>query len=157
MTEKAVKPLTGRKVLFITVSAFAVIFSANMALLFSALGSFPGLEVKNSYVASQSFDNDRAAQQALGWTAKVSYATGRLTLTVTDRAGETVPPRIVSALVGRATHVKDDQQLAFGPGNPGLVSPALLGPGLWQVRLVAEAPDGTRFAQRLALTVPVTS
>ncbi|MEM8869660.1 MAG: FixH family protein [Pseudomonadota bacterium] len=149
-----VKPLTGRKVFAITLGCFAVIFGANMALLYSALGSFPGLEVKNSYVASQSFDRHRAAQQALGWEASVSYAPGRIALRVTDRSGQMVTPRILSASVGRATHVKDDQQLAFGPSAEGMVSPARLSPGFWQVRLVAEAADGTRFAQRLALRVP---
>jgi len=151
------KPLTGRKVLAITVTAFGVILAANMTLLYSALGSFPGLEVKNSYVASQSFDRDRAAQLALDWTADVAYTQGRLTLAITGADGAPVTPRIVSAIVGRATHVKDDQILAFAPGPSGLVSPARLAPGNWQLRLVAEAADGTRFLQRLSLTVPEAS
>ncbi len=154
MTVKTAKPLTGRKVLAITVAAFGVILAANMAMLFAALGSFPGLEVKNSYVASQSFDRDRAAQAALGWTAKVTYAPGRLTLVVTDAQGGMVTPQITSAIVSRPTHIKDDQILAFAPGTDGLVSPVQLAPGNWQLRLQAQAPDGTRFLQRLDLTVP---
>ena len=47
--------------------AFGVIIAVNLTLAFNAVRTFPGLEVKNSYVASQSFDADRAAQNALGW------------------------------------------------------------------------------------------
>ena len=57
----AEKQLTGRKVLLIMCSAFAVIIGVNLTLAFQAVATFPGLEVKNSYVASQSFDDDRAA------------------------------------------------------------------------------------------------
>ena len=48
--------LTGRKVFFITAGAFAVIIGVNVTMAVLAVGTFPGLEVKNSYVASQSFD-----------------------------------------------------------------------------------------------------
>ncbi|MDZ4134978.1 MAG: FixH family protein, partial [Paracoccaceae bacterium] len=41
--------LTGRKVLVITVSAFAVIIGVNLLLAYKAVSTFPGLEVKNSY------------------------------------------------------------------------------------------------------------
>ena len=46
------KELTGRKVLAITVGFFAVIIAVNLFMAFKAVGTFPGLEVKNSYVAS---------------------------------------------------------------------------------------------------------
>ena len=154
MTEPAGRPLTGRKVLAITLGAFGIILAANMTLLYAALGSFPGLEVKNSYVASQAFDRNRAAQEALGWTAGVSYTAGRLVLRVTDAQGAAISPTIRSALIGRATHVKDDQVLALAPGTGGLVAPVRLAPGNWQVRLEATAADGTSFTQRLALTDP---
>ena len=50
------------------VAAFGVIIGVNLVLALSAVRTFPGLEVKNSYVASQTFDERRAAQEALGWT-----------------------------------------------------------------------------------------
>ena len=58
------KPLTGRKVLLIAVAAFGVVIAANLAMLLAATGTFPGLVVKNSYVASQGFDAKTAAQRA---------------------------------------------------------------------------------------------
>jgi nitrogen fixation protein FixH len=59
MTDMA--EMTGRKVLAITVSAFGVIIAVNFLLAYKAVSTFPGLEVPNSYVASQTFDADRAA------------------------------------------------------------------------------------------------
>ena len=47
------RELTGGKVLAITVSAFAIIIGVNVLLAFKAVSTFPGLEVENSYVASQ--------------------------------------------------------------------------------------------------------
>ena len=63
------KQLTGRHVLMIFCGAFGIIIGVNLLLAWSAVSTFPGLEVKNSYVASQQFDERKAAQEALGWTA----------------------------------------------------------------------------------------
>jgi len=60
------KPFTGRKMLFTVVSFFAVIMSVNFYMAYSAISTFPGLEEKNSYAASQSFNKDRDAQLGLG-------------------------------------------------------------------------------------------
>ena len=57
--------ITGRKVFVFTASAFAIIIGVNFYMAFQAVGTFPGLETKNSYVASQKFDTDRAQQLAL--------------------------------------------------------------------------------------------
>ena len=56
--------LTGKHVLGITVGAFAVIIGVNVLLAVKAVSTFPGLEVDNSYVASQGFDKRKAAQEA---------------------------------------------------------------------------------------------
>jgi len=62
----AERKLTGRHVLLIFVAAFGVIISVNLVLAYSAVNTFPGLEVRNSYVASQTFNDRKAAQEALG-------------------------------------------------------------------------------------------
>ena len=61
------KEIKGWHVATVFVLAFSVIISVNLVLAFNAVRTFPGLEVKNSYVASQSFDEDRATQLALNW------------------------------------------------------------------------------------------
>ena len=61
--------LKGKHVLGIAVGAFGVIIAVNLVMAYQAISTFPGLEVANGYVASQTFDADRKAQEALGWTA----------------------------------------------------------------------------------------
>ncbi len=68
----------------------------NLTLAFQAVNTFPGLVTKNSYVASQSFDADRAAQDGLGWTLETDVADGVLTLAITDSAGTPVNPAPVT-------------------------------------------------------------
>ena len=64
-------------------------------------GTFPGLVVKNSYVASQGWDRRTAAQRALGWTAAADYGNGVLRVAMTGRDGMPVRGLRVVAVVGR--------------------------------------------------------
>ena len=90
MTERRI---TGYHVLFGFVAAFGVIISVNLYLAFSAVKTFPGLEVKNSYVASQQFNAQKAAQEALGWEIDADHSDGLLVLSITDKNG---PVRVQS-------------------------------------------------------------
>ena len=147
------RPLTGRTVFFITVGAFAVILAANLTLAFSAIGTFPGVETKNSYVVSQNFDADRSAQLALGWDVRATVQDGRLTLAIKDRFGNAMRPELSSATLGRATHVQDDQTPQFIWEGGAFVAPVDLAPGNWNLRLAAIAEDGTTFRQRIVIIV----
>ncbi|MCW1949884.1 MAG: FixH family protein, partial [Octadecabacter sp.] len=42
-------------------AAFGIIIAVNLTLAYKAVQTFPGLEVKNSYVAGQVFDENRIA------------------------------------------------------------------------------------------------
>ncbi|SNS14196.1 FixH family protein [Tropicimonas sediminicola] len=146
-------PLTGRKVFIITASAFGVIIAVNITMAVLAVGSFPGLEVKNSYVASQTFNDDKAAQEALGWTVDADVEDGLLTIAFTGRSGYPVEVESLEAILGRATHVKDDFEPDFSYRDGTFTAPVDLAPGNWNIRMVATAPDGTPFRQRIALHV----
>ncbi len=145
--------LTGRKVFIITASAFGVIIGVNITMAVLAVGTFPGLEVKNSYVASQSFDDDRAAQEALGWNVDAAVQDGQLSIAFTGRTGYPVEVASLEATVGRATHVKDDVSPKFAYHDGTFTAPVDLEAGNWNIRLVATAPDGTPFRQRIVLVV----
>lgn len=147
------KPLTGRKVLMIAVGAFAVILTANMTLAVRAVQTFPGLEVDNSFVASQNFNEELAAQLALGWDVRARVEGGLLTIAFTDAAGEPVDVIAMQAVVGRATHVRDDFVPDFSYYRGTFTAPVEIRPGNWNIRLVAHAPDGTEFRQRVVLHV----
>ncbi|MFC0340168.1 FixH family protein [Paracoccus niistensis] len=143
------RELTGRHVLAITLAAFGVIIAVNMVMAFKAVSTFPGLETPNSYVASQRFDRERAAQAALGWTVTPEYDGRELTLVVQDTQGNPARIRSLSATVGRPTHVREDQTPRFIYENGIFRAPLTLAPGIWNINVTAEAWDGTVFRQRI--------
>ncbi len=153
MTEKTVKPFTGRKMFIVTASAFGVIIAVNLTMATLAVGTFPGLETKNSYVASQKFEADRAAQLALGWDVKASVEGSELILTIADKNGQPVDPATLTGTLGRATHVGDDLTPAFTFNGTDHVAPVDLAPGNWNLRMTATAADGTEFRQRVVIYV----
>ncbi|WP_375229104.1 FixH family protein [Roseobacter sp. S98] len=147
------RELKGRHVALIFGAAFAVIIAVNLTLAFSAVKTFPGLEVRNSYVASQKFDADRAAQQALGWTVTASALGDQISLSITDREGEPVRVSALDATLGRATHVRDDQRPDFSFNGEAYVADAVLAPGNWNIRMVARQDGGAEFRQRVILHI----
>ncbi|WP_027257994.1 MULTISPECIES: FixH family protein [Leisingera] len=150
---KREREFTGKHALMLFCGAFAVIIGVNIALAVNAVKTFPGLEVKNSYVASQEFDLRRSAQEALGWSVYASSQGDQVKLEITDAGGAPVEVAKLSATLGRATHVQDDQQPEFTFDGQAYVAPAELGPGNWNIRMVARAKDGTEFTQRVILHV----
>jgi nitrogen fixation protein FixH len=145
--------LTGRHVLGIAVGAFGVIIAVNLVMAFQAVSTFPGLEVANGYVASQRFEADRRAQEALGWTVTPAYAGGRLTLAVTDAEGLPAAMQSLEVLVGRTTASGDDMRPALARVDGVWQADVSLAHGKWMVLVEAAAADGTRFRQRLELFV----
>lgn len=147
------REITGRMVFAVFALAFSVIIGVNVTLAFQAIKTFPGLEVGNSYVASQSFDAERKAQLALGWIVGADVVDRQLRLLINDEDGQAVKVANVSAILGRATHVKDDQNPAFAFDGVAYVAPVDLAPGNWNLRVRVTALDGTEFKQRIILYV----
>ena len=145
--------LTGKHVLIITVSAFAVIIGVNLLLAFKAVSTFPGLEVDNSYVASQGFNARKAAQEALGWTMTPGYDQGRMTLAFFGADGQPVQVNDLQVLVGRTTETTDDTYPAFVQDGATYATDLPLAKGKWMVKVTATSADGTLFEQRSELFV----
>ncbi len=146
--------LTGRHVFAITAGAFSVIIGVNLFLAVKAVSTFPGLEVENSYVAGQGFNDRKAAQEALGWTLVPAYADGRVTLAFTDRDGVAVGVGDLQVLIGRTTTTAQDQWPMFRPERDVYSAQVPLARGKWMVKVTARAADGTLFEQRSELFVP---
>lgn len=155
MTDDQGFRITGRKVLFFTVGAFGIIIAVNLLMAYKAISTFPGLEVKNSYVASQSFDADRSAQIGLGWTLAPEYdgAANELRLAFTDKAGYPAEVSALSVLIGRATEASDDVRPDFVRKSGVFIAPLNLSIGKWMMQVEATAPDGTLFRQRIDLNI----
>ncbi|MEM1064915.1 MAG: FixH family protein [Pseudomonadota bacterium] len=144
-------PFTGRKFFFIVASAFGVIITVNFTMAYMAVSTFPGVEARNSYVASQTFDAERKAQLALGWDVGARIEGEMLILTILDSEGAPVEVATLEAIFGRATHVNDDQVPAFTFENGAYVAPVEAGPGNWNLRFVATDGEGGKFRQRISL------
>lgn len=147
------REFTGKHAAALFICAFGVIISVNIALAVNAVRTFPGLEAKNSFVASQKFDVRRKAQQSLGWSVHAEAHDGQVLLSITDAQGFPVEVTKLKATLGRATHVKDDIEPAFVFNGAAYVAPADLGAGNWNIRMVARAANGTEFTQRVILHV----
>lgn len=144
------RELTGRMVLAIFVAAFGVIIAVNLLLAWNAVRTFPGLEVRNSYVASQGFNEALREQRALGWEVRVAVVGERLEVRFTDADGAPASVASFQASLGRATHVRDDVTPAFTYEDGVFVAPVDIALGNWNLRLVATAADGTEFRQRVS-------
>lgn len=143
------KTLTGRHVAMMFVTGFGIIIAVNAALAINAVRTFPGLEVPNSYIASQTFQARSDAQQSLGWVASAVYKDGELRLTITDAAGNPAPALDLSAHIGRPTEAKNDADLDLRDGSSRID----LAEGAWRLDLSARAPDDTLFERALLLQV----
>jgi nitrogen fixation protein FixH len=151
------KPLTGKKVLLIAVAAFGVILAANLAMLFAATGTFPGLVVKNSYVASQGWDRKTAAQRALGWEAAAEYSAGdqggALQVIMTGQDGAPVRGLDVAVVVGKVTSAREDTRLELTEGPGGYGAPLTLAPGRWRIDITGTDGLGNSFEATAHLQV----
>jgi nitrogen fixation protein FixH len=147
--------LTGAKVFAIVALFFGIIIAANLVMANRAISTFPGLEVSNSYVASQSFDADRAAQTKLGWDLKPTYdpAAKELRLAFTDKLGFPAQVKTLSVLIGRATEAREDTRPDFVNEAGVFVARLELPQGKWMMQVEALANDGTAFRQRIDLQV----
>lgn len=144
------KELKGTHVFAMFAAGFGTIIAVNLTLAWNAVNTFPGLEVKNSYVASQSYDRNRAAQEALGWDVAARLDGSQLELRF-GKDGAFIRPAIEQAVFGRATSVVADQTPEFIYRDGAFVAPVEAGAGNWNLRVVAVAEDGTRFQQRIVV------
>lgn len=152
MSYRLDRQLTGRHVLIIVLACFGTIIAANLTMLFAATGTFPGLVVENSYVASQRWNARHAAQEALGWRATAAWRDGRLIVDLQDAAGRPVEGVALRAVVGRPTVASEDQALALSPAADGYVAHVELSPGAWRIEI--STTEGPAFAvvDRLFIT-----
>lgn len=156
-TQSKERKFTGWHALAVFVGAFAIIIGVNIFMATKAISTFPGLETKNSYVASQKFDNDLREQRALGWEIRPTMSGETLMLMITDEAsGQPVEVRDLGGILGRATHVNDDQEPEFSRTMSGayVAEVGSLDHGKWELRLTATAADGTPFRRIIELFVP---
>ena len=147
------KKLTGWHVFAGFAGAFGIIIVVNFTMAYKSVSTFPGFEVRNSYVASQKFEAERDAMQALGWTSDAQLAADGVSIELRDKSGATVISDTIEAKIGRATHTGDDRDLVLSLKDDRYVADGEFGTGTWTLFLTATAEDGTLYRQRFALVL----
>lgn len=136
------REFTGRHMLVIMVAFFSVIIAVNLTMAFFARSSWTGAVVENTYVASQQFNRKAAegrAQAALGWTADLAIADGKVSYRLTDSLGDMVTASQATASFRRPAHAGEDQQVALIRQPDGSLSaPVELRDGSWIVEIDTE-------------------
>lgn len=137
---------TGRHMLLAMGGFFGVVIAVNVGIAVLSSGTWTGLVVENSYVASQEYQEKldaHYAQQALGWTAHFEYAGGRAELILTDRDGKPVALGGPTLQLSRPIGTKHDATLTLAPlpGEAGYGADIDLAPGAWDA-IVTGVTDG---------------
>ncbi|RMH53150.1 MAG: nitrogen fixation protein FixH [Alphaproteobacteria bacterium] len=139
-SDAAPRPLTGRAVLVIALAAFGVVLAVNLTMAWLATSGFPGLVVPNSYVASQSWDRTRAAQQALGWRVAARLDGDALVVTVTGADGRPVRGLAVTADIARPAGRRGERVVTLTETPAGYRAAVALAPGNWAAEIRAAGP-----------------
>ena len=152
------RQFTGRHMLIVVCSFFAVVIAANLTMALFATGSWTGLVVKNSYVASQQFNEqlmEARAQDELGWKSEIAYATGQIRFTVHKQDGAGLSGAQVTARLTRPVGIEQDHALTLTENRPGVYQhDGILAPGVWNVEVLARLNAGADYRQIFRLYVP---
>ena len=107
-------PFTGRHMMAVVLVFFGTIIGVNIAMVVAATGTFPGLVVANSYVASQHFNEriaDTRAQADAGWKSELKAPGGILTFKLLNRGGFAERRLAVTAFAGRPSTTREDRPI----------------------------------------------
>ena len=155
------KPLKGWHVLLIMLGFFGVMFVVNGVFLYHAITSFPGEDVKKSYVQGLNYTTTlaaRAAQSELGWTAQAGLSNDEIIFRLTDAEGAAVSGQLVIGELRRRATQDQDRQLIFRarPGGDYTVDAAGLGAGQWQlqIRVYDEITEAVQFTVHKTIMAP---
>lgn len=159
-TQSPVRQFTGWHMLAVVCSFFAVVIAANLTMALFATGSWTGLVVKNSYVASQQFNEqlmNARAQDELGWKSEIAYAAGQIRFTVHKKEGAGLSGAQVTAKLTRPVGIEQDHTITMIENRPGIYQhDGVLAPGVWNVEVLAQVKAGTDYRQIFRLHIPET-
>ena len=148
---------TGFHMLVIMVLFFGVIISVNVFMAVSAMRSWTGLVVKNSYVASQQFNTKLTiarAQTEAGWQGALEYADGVLRFILNDGDGVPLVADVVEIAISRPIGVVGDQTLLLRQTHDGSYEELIqLAPGAWNAAIIVKFPDQPDYEHRARLTI----
>lgn len=129
---------TGWHMAAIMVGFFGLILAVNVTMARYAIGTFGGVVVDNSYVASQRYNGwlkAAAAQKALGWHATPSVdAQGVLHIAATDASGQPLDAQVIVVARHPLGRVPDQRIALHLTGADHVADQALPG-GRWLLHI----------------------
>ena len=154
------KPLKGWHVLLIMLGFFGVVFAVNGVFLYHAITSFPGEDVKKSYVQGLGYNNilaERAAQAELGWQAEAGFQDGDMIVRLQDADNLPISNMLVVGDLRRLATSQEDRAIAFTPGLDGeyTTSVGALASGQWLLRVNVFDTEGEQVVFHVEKTLLV--
>lgn len=141
----------GWHVLAALLGFFALVIAVNVGFAVVAVRSFPGEDVRRSYLQGLSYNDtiaSRRAQAALGWsaTARMTGDAQRATVVVElrSRRGEPIEAARVTGVLRWPTDARRDVELTFASVGQGRYAAPVgaLPQGRWRLRANAQDPSG---------------
>lgn len=159
-SEDSGKTLKGWHVLLIMLGFFGVMFAVNGVFLYHAITSFPGEDVKKSYVQGLNYNDtlaERAAYAELGWRAEAGVEGDDLVFRLRDADGAPLSNYAVIGEVRRLATRDADQAVVYQARPDGeYVAEAALGPGQWSLRINVLDPAADTVLLRVTKTIVVS-
>lgn len=154
--------LTGRHVLAILVSIFAIVFVVNGYMVWSAVGSHPGVVTESSYRDSQRFNSEIAAGRAQaerGWKVashaeRIADGRVRLALEALDANGTALPGVTFKARIEHPANRTLDHTVAFAPVDAAGRYEAFasdVAAGKWTLVIEGSSTEGRLFLSNTAI------
>lgn len=154
---RSARQFTGYHATAIIVAFFAVVIGVNVLMATFAVGTFGGVVVDNSYVASQKFNGwlkEAHAEQQLGWAvpAPVVGEDGHVTVRADDDNRQPIRNATVSIEAEHPLGRAPEQSLTFVELVPGTYrSIQALPSGRWKIWLRV-SHDGRHVDKRFDLS-----
>ncbi|MCB9992894.1 MAG: FixH family protein [Hyphomicrobiaceae bacterium] len=150
------KRFTGWHMLGVVFLFFGVIIGVNIFMAYKAISTWTGLEVENSYVASQEFNTKLAAsraQHALNWHVDLHYADGHLNFALADADGNALHPQNVTVALTRPVGVHQDRTLNLAEDGDFYRAEDEVPEGVWNALITADIEGYPPFEYRARLFV----
>jgi nitrogen fixation protein FixH len=153
----APKEFTGRHMLLIMLAFFGTIVAVNLAMATFASTSWTGLVVKNSYVASQQFNENAAEgrdQAARNWNPVLELQLGAVSFRLNDSAGTPIRLSAVKATFRRPAYEAEDFSIDLIRRSDGaFAAQADIRDGIWIIESSADFGEARpyRDTQRVVL------
>jgi nitrogen fixation protein FixH len=154
---RAPRPLTGRKVLFILLAFFGVVFGVNLTMMRLAIQTLPGTEVDSAYSASLAYEKEIAAardQNARNWKVDAHVERGgqggaTLQVEAHDSDGQPMSGLKFEGRFERPTDRRADLPVVLAEVGNGIYrgSAPTIAPGQWDLVL-----EGVAAGQRMFLS-----